>query len=302
MSEYSIRELEKLSGIKAHTIRIWEKRYNLISPKRTSTNIRFYSDEDLKKILNISMLNRNGLKISKIAGMNRDELTNQVSVVAGDIWSFETQIESLLLATIDLDEKMFEKILSKCIIQMGFEDTIINVVYPFLNRIGILWQTGNINPAQEHFISNLIRQKLIVAIDGIILRDNHDCKKFILFLPDGELHEIALLFIYYLIKKRGHKAIYLGQSVPMDDVRSVYDVFEPDYLVTYFTASIQFKDLQNRIKEYHELFSDAKLLKLILAGNQVELLDIKTEKSNIFKMSNTNDLIQFLHSIRVLAN
>jgi len=290
MSEYSIRELEKLSGIKAHTIRIWEKRYNLICPRRSETNIRHYSDEDLKKILNISILNRNGLKISKIACMKSEELAEQVNSFARESWNFELQIESMLVTMIDLDEKRFEKILSKCIMQMGFEDTILKVVYPFFIRIGLMWQTGNINPAQEHFISNLIRQKIIVAIDGVIPPENENAKKFILFLPDGELHEMALLFLYYLIKKRGHKVIYLGQSVPVDDTRSVQDIYHADYLITYYTSSIQLSDLKKQIFQLSNVFPDANIL---IAGNQLEMLDKITEK-NIHKMSSPQELVDFL--------
>ena len=287
MSDYSIKDLEKLSGIKAHTIRIWEKRYNLVSPKRTATNIRYYSDEDLKKLLNISILNRNGVKISRIASLNNDQLHSQVNSVAREKWTHESQIESLIVAMIDLDEKRFDKLLSKNIIQMGFEDTILKVIYPFFQRIGLLWQTGNINPAQEHFVSNLVRQKIIVAIDSIISEDHPERLKFILFLPEGELHELALLFMYYLIKKRGHKVIYLGQSVPVNDVRDVQDLIGADYLITYFTSSIPINELNGRVENLSKTFHDTRVW---IAGSQTDVLD-QISQSNIKRISSPQELI-----------
>ena len=234
MAGYSIRDLERLSGIKAHTIRMWEKRYGIIEPKRTSTNIRYYTNEELKKILNIAILNNNGLKISKIVQMPLDKLHQKVVEIASHEIREDIQIESLVLAMIDLDETRMEKILSSCIIRLGFEKTMLSVIYPFFQKVGILWQTGSIIPAQEHFISNLIRQKLIVAIDGQSLKDNKNAKKFLLFLPENEFHELGLLFYAFLIKKNGHKLIYLGQSVPLHDLVDISERLQPDYLCTSF--------------------------------------------------------------------
>ncbi|WP_339867715.1 MerR family transcriptional regulator [uncultured Algoriphagus sp.] len=235
MSNYSIKDLEQLSGIKAHTLRIWEQRYNLLNPKRTDTNIRFYDDENLKLILNIAMLNNHGIKISKIAAMSSMEISKEIIRLTDQSVDHNDQIQALTICMIEMDEDRFEKVLTSSIIKLGFEDTIIKVVYPFLTKIGILWMTGAINPAQEHFISNLIRQKLIVAIDGEV--GNNFGKTFMLFLPEGELHEISLLFSSYLIKKHGHKVIYLGQNTPNEDLLSVYNMQQPDYLFTVITSS-----------------------------------------------------------------
>lgn len=202
MSAYTIRELENLSGIKAHTIRIWEKRYGLIAPQRTSTNIRTYCDTELKKLLNVSILNRNGLKISKIAQLSTDEIIAKISqFTSATTTSAESQIESLILAMIDLDDYRFEQVLARAVIQYGFEDAVTTVLYPFFVRIGIMWQTGSINPAQEHFVSNLVKQKLYVAIDGLNVNFKHNARRFVFFLPEGELHEIGLLFFCFLVKK-----------------------------------------------------------------------------------------------------
>jgi methanogenic corrinoid protein MtbC1 len=235
-------------------------------------------------------LNRNGLKISKIACLNKEELAEQVSSVARETWSYESQIENIMLAMIDLDEKMFEKILSKCIMQMGFEDAVLKVLYPFFIRIGLMWQTGSVNPAQEHFISNLTRQKIIVAIDGVIPREISNAGKFILFLPDGELHELALLFMYYLIKKRGHKAIYLGQSIPLNDVSSVQDTFNADYVITYYTSSVSLKDLRKQVSDMSKVFSNVKIL---IAGTQVGVLENLSEP-NVERMNSLQHLVEIL--------
>ncbi len=194
MSSYSIKDLEQLSGIKAHTLRIWEQRYNFIIPKRTDTNIRYYDDKDLKLILNVSLLRENGYKISKIADMDQEQIAGAVLEITEKNFSFSDQIHSLVLAMIDLDEERFEKIMSTNILQTGFENTMLSIIFPFLSKIGVLWQTGSITPAQEHFISNLIRQKLIVAIDGCYVPSKEINNKYLLFLPEGELHEISLLF------------------------------------------------------------------------------------------------------------
>lgn len=228
---YSIKELEKLSGIKAHTIRIWEKRHNIIQPARTSTNIRFYSDEDLKKIINVSMLNNHGVKISKIAGMSFEEINRKILDMTSAQTTASAYIEQLVVAMVDLEEELFEKTLRTLVKKFGFEHTLTEAVYPFLEKIGILWQTKNITPAQEHFISNLIRQKIIAAIDALPVTPESR-KKIMLFLPEHELHEIGLLFNHYLVKKAGHKVYYLGQNVPYDDLIAIVATHNPHMLVT----------------------------------------------------------------------
>lgn len=237
MANYTIKDLERLSGIKAHTIRIWEKRYGLIEPERTQTNIRFYCDAELKKLLNISILNRNGYKISKIASLSNEEIGTNIQKLSENPTDIESQVENLAIAMIDLDEAKFEKLLSRIIIQLGFEDSIINVINPFLARIGVMWQTGTINPAQEHFISNLIRQKLLVAIDTQTPIETTASKTFLLFLPEGERHELSLLLANYMIRKRGHKVIYLGQNVPLNDLIEILRIKHVDYMLTSVTTS-----------------------------------------------------------------
>lgn len=233
MATYSIKDIEHLSGIKAHTLRIWEKRYNIVEPKRTPTNIRYYNDEDLKKILNISVLNRYGYKISNIAKLPGQQINDEILSVTTRYGDLPAQVENLIVAMIDFDKVYFDNIFTKSIISRGLEETVTKVIYPFFEKIGILWQTGNINPAQEHFISNLIRQKLIVSIDNLPEYQNHNSKNFILFLPDGEWHELGLLFYSYFIKKSGHRVTYLGSSLPLQSVIDMKNFIQVDYLVTY---------------------------------------------------------------------
>ncbi|AWW30885.1 helix-turn-helix-type transcriptional regulator [Echinicola strongylocentroti] len=264
MSSYSIKDLEHLSGIKAHTLRIWEQRYNLVQPKRTETNIRYYDDADLKLILNVALLNNNGFKISKIAQMNAQEMRDKVIGLTERTLAYEDQIHALTVSMIEIDEESFDRILSINQRRIGFDETMLQVIYPFLSKIGLLWQVGTITPAQEHFISNLIRQKLIVEIDKYVYQGGG--KKFLLFLPEGELHEISLLFAAYLIKREGHKVIYLGQSTPKYDLIEVYQYHQPEFLITVITTSPDEESLQGYLDELAGIFADSEL---IVSGYQV---------------------------------
>jgi MerR family transcriptional regulator, light-induced transcriptional regulator len=291
VSTYSIKDLEQLSGIKAHTLRIWEQRYNLLQPKRTDTNIRFYDDDDLKLILNVALLNENGVKISKIASMAPNELREEVMRLTERSLTHDDQIHALTICMIEMDEERFDKILSTNILKLGFEQTMLNIIYPFMSKIGLLWQTGAINPAHEHFISNLVRQKLIVAIDGQITQGGG--KKFLLFLPEGELHEISLLFASYLIKSKGHKVIYLGQSTPNDDLLSVFKLHQPDYLLTVITTSPSSEYVQDYVTALSERFTSAQIL---VTGYQVIGQDL-TFPENVRQMSYIRDIKELLEEL-----
>ena len=265
MGRYSIKDLEKLSGIKAHTLRIWEQRYGIVNPKRSPTNIRYYDDEDLQLLLNISFLNRNGLKISKIAQLNHDEIRHTVKRISSSNLDFPNQVNALVIAMVNLDEERFEKIIATNTLQFGFEQTMLKIVYPFLKQIGILWQTGSINPAHEHFISNLIRQKLIVAVDGQISSLNPQARKYLLFLPEGELHELSLLFSAFLIKSRHNRVIYLGQNLPTSDLPSVLELYKPDYVFTVLTTYPANQEILAFIENLKGMCGHAQLL---LSGYQ----------------------------------
>ncbi|MFN0050123.1 MAG: MerR family transcriptional regulator [Cytophagales bacterium] len=290
MSDYSIKDLEVLSGIKAHTLRIWEQRYNIIAPERTDTNIRKYTSEDLKLLLNISLLNQNGYKISKIANMSPAELYQEVITITDKNAKYPDQIHALTLAMIDIDESRFEYVMGRNIVQFGLEKTMINIIHPFLTKVGLMWQTGSINPAQEHFMSNLIRQKLIVAIDKQYTSPNLKAKKFLLFLAEGELHELNLLFTHYIVKSRQQQSIYLGQSLPFSDLIETYKNHKPDYIVSVLTTVPGQNEIQRFVNKLSENFKDCTIL---LTGYQVIGQDIETP-SNVLIMNKVSDLIDLL--------
>lgn len=260
MSRFSIKDIELLTGIKAHTLRIWEQRYDILKPHRSETNIRWYDDEELKLLLNISLLNEEGHRISQIAKLSREEI--QQSVINYSDLSREPSlhIRLLIAAMIQLDEAAFEKVLSTCILQHGVECTMMDVVFPFLNQIGLMWQTGTIHPAYEHFISNLIRQKLMVAIDGQALAAEHSAKKFLLFLPEGEDHEIGLLFGNYLIREAGHNSLYFGQSLPVADLGRVAKKYVPDVVLLSVSTGFSSGSIEEVYKGIRHIFPKAAIL------------------------------------------
>ena len=263
MGKYSIKDLEQLSGIKAHTIRIWEKRHQLVSPSRTETNIRYYSDDDLKKIINASLLNNNGIKISRIASMTSEEMNHKVLEISAIKNDASVHIDQLVVSMVEMNEEQFDKTLGSLILRFGFERTMTEIVYAFLDKIGILWQTHNITPAHEHFISNLIRQKVIVAIDSLPIQQSST--RIVLFLPEGELHEIGLLFYHYLVRKAGYRTYYLGQSVPHDDLVNVVKVHKPQILITNIT-SVRHEPVDAYFQKLSRDFPD---LRIFAAGLQV---------------------------------
>jgi MerR family transcriptional regulator, light-induced transcriptional regulator len=285
---FSIKDLEKLSGIKAHTLRIWEQRYGILKPTRSDTNIRNYCNEELKNILNVSLLNTHGYKISKIAVLTRKEIAAEVTKIVDAKVVDSEQITSLIVAMVEMDEVRFEKIISNTILKKGFSYTIEEVVYPFLHKIGVMWHTGNVNPAQEHFITNLIRQKMISAIDGLVAPENKKAKKFILYLPDHELHELSLLYFNYLLKSKGHLVIYLGQSVTMFDLHRVFEIRKSDYIVSVFTHAMESPEAY--IKELSKKFSKTKLL---LSGHQVFATKMKFP-ANVALFKTPNELLTLL--------
>ena len=222
MNAFTIKDLENLSGIKAHTIRIWEQRYGFLKPQRTATNIRYYSSEELKTILNVALLNKYGFKVSHIDKMQPQEIREKILSLSDVVAMQERFVNDLMQAMVDLDMDLFEKTLANYINAKGIERTITQIIFPFLEKIGILWLTGHIIPAQEHLVSNIIRQKIIVAIDKAespLVAD----KTALLFLPEAEHHELGLLFLNFILKSRGIKTIYLGANVPLKDIDFIFE-------------------------------------------------------------------------------
>ncbi|PWH85313.1 MerR family transcriptional regulator [Brumimicrobium oceani] len=237
MAEYKIKDLETLTGIKAHTIRIWEKRYELLSPERTETKIRTYSDEDLVKLLNVSILYDSGLKISKIAECSENEIRQKVRSIYDANHSFNAVVSLLVQSMIEVDCDTFERVLTNVIQKEGLEVVYKNYLVSFLHRIGVLWVVGTINPLQEHFVSNIIRQKIIVETDKL---PNVDKRRFdaVLFTPEGETHEISLLYYNYVLRKRNYRTLYLGVNLPITDLKNSLPTTNPKNLVVSMIASV----------------------------------------------------------------
>ena len=235
MDAFTIKDLENLSGIKAHTIRIWEQRYNFLNPSRTDTNIRYYSNEELITLLNIALLNKYGYKISHIDKMEPIEMKERIFSLTQSEAQLERIVNELIECMVDLRIEDFESVLDFQIASKGIEKTITQIIFPFLERIGILWVTSRVNPAQEHLVTNIIRQKLIVGIEKTV-PTLHASATALLFLPEGEHHELGILFMYYLLKTRGVKVLYLGANVPMRDVVYVADLKQPSFLYTHLTS------------------------------------------------------------------
>lgn len=293
MAQYSIKDLERLSGVKAHTIRIWEQRYGVLKPKRTDTNIRRYEDEELKQILNIAQMLKHGGKISKICCLTAQELAKEVDAsilkITREDEYYSAHVTKLLIAMIELDEQKFEKVITHLSVKYGFPATMVNVILPFLGRVGVMWLTGEVNVAQEHFISNLIRQKVIVAIDGLAVAPV-DAERFILFLPEGELHELGLLFSKFVLKQNGKNVLYLGQSVPLEDLIEAAEIYNPNQLMTFITSPNTKANLEDYINNLHRKFPNQKIL---IAGAQVNS-HCFTDQKNVHFMHIVSDLQTYL--------
>jgi DNA-binding transcriptional MerR regulator len=293
MNKFSIKDIETITGIKSHTIRVWEQRYNLLQTKRSDTNIRYYDDEDLKFLLNVSILNDSGIKISEIVKMTAAEMAEKVEKLSEVENNFTCHIQSLVKNSLELNEAEFRKSLVQSVKKIGFEQTIIQVVYPFLHKVGIMWQTGMINPAQEHFATNLIKQRLILAIDSVKPVEIELPKRFLLFLPENEYHEIALLFAYYVIKQHGHKVLYLGQSLSLAYVNEVIGSYRPDFIFSILTNSINNSDLHHSVQSFLDYFPNQTIL---LAGSAMKEFKIK-ETDNLVNLQDVADLLSFLNQV-----
>ncbi len=260
MAIYSIRDLEKLTGIKAHTIRIWEQRYRLVSPARTETNIRYYTDENLRHLFNIALLNRYGYKISKLARMQPEEIAAKVADIAENNNSPNTQVEALTLAMIDFDEAAFDRVFAAYNWENGFEQTMIQLIYPFLDRLGVLWMAHSVSHAHEKFITNLIRRKLFVAIDRENTTSSGQGARFLLYLPDGESQELTLLFMHYLLKSRHQKAVYLGTAISLDDLRDACQSYHPDFVFTILNTPPVRQSIQTYVDAAAKICGPAQVL------------------------------------------
>jgi MerR family transcriptional regulator, light-induced transcriptional regulator len=298
MAVYSIKDLEKLSGIKAHTLRIWEQRYAIIIPKRTKTNIRYYTDEDLRAILNVTVLNKNGYKISKIASMNAEERSHKVATLSEKSFEYDTQLDALTISMIEMDEYKFDRILSTNIQQLGFERTMLEVIHPFLDKLGLLWLTGSIHPVQENFMSYLIRQKIIVAIDNLPINLGRSTKKFLLYLPEGENQELSLLFMHYLLRSRNFLVIYIGQNMSIDDLRDAYQIHKPDFIYTIISETFTRQPIDKYLDQLAYYFKESKIL---VSGYQA-ITQKFTPNFNTTILKSLHETIDFLEENKQLHN
>ena len=294
MAVYSIKDLEKLTGIKAHTLRVWEQRYSIIQPGRTKTNIRYYTEDNLEVLLNIVLLNRNGIKISKIAKMEKEEILEKVAAISEINLENDVQLDALTLSMIEMDEYKFDRIISTNIQQLGFERTMIEVIYPFLDKLGLLWLTGSINPAQEYFMTYLIRQKIIAAIDSVPVAMGMNVPKFLIYLPEGESQELSLLFMHYILKSRQFKVVYIGKNITVSDIQDAHRIHQPDFIYTIISKDF----VKPTLKEYLSLLKQKfPSTQLLLSGYQVLTQNILSGQ-HVTVLENLEDTLEFLGGVK----
>ena len=291
--KYFIKDIENITGIKAYTLRIWEQRYGMLVPKRTETNIRYYEEDDLKYMMNIAILNANGIKISRIAQMDREEVQQKTLSISENNSGHQSQISALSSAMFDFDEREFNKILSINILQLGMEQTTTNIIFPFLQHVGVLWLSGSIHIAHEHFITNLIKQRMFVAIDQLNILPSKDAKKYLLFLPNGENHELSLLFASYLLRANGKNVIYLGTSTPLDDLNKIHKLHNPDFVFCALTNSNTAMPVQVYLNTLSRSWPNTQIL---VTGPQiVKRRDLKIP-SNCVVMNDPMSFLRFLEN------
>jgi len=290
MGHYTLYELEKLTGILAATIRVWERRYNIIKPQRTETNRRWYDDDDLRRLINVSVVYHSGIKISKIAKYSESELQEKAEFLMSDSAGSDININSLIVAMFSFNSNAVNEILLRSIINIGFEETFSSVVFPFLRRVGIMWHTGSVNIGAEHFITNIFRGRLISATDSLPPANDPNSKRVIMFLPDNELHEIGLLFYAYLIRKLGHEVLYLGQATPFSALTGANEKWRSDIIITGALSYLSISEPEEYLKNLSSTFGSQKIL---VAGYLAD--EPALEKyNNIFPIRSVSDLKKHL--------
>lgn len=293
-NNFSIKDLENLSGVKAHTIRIWEKRYNLLEPNRTDTNIRFYSLENLQKLLNITFLYNNGFKISKIAKINDVDIADTVKSLSAKDYADDHAMNMFKLAMLNFDKALFLNTYDTLKKNKSFSDIFLEVFIPLMSEIGLLWQTNTITPAQEHFISELIKQKLLVNIEKHQYQapKNND-KTFVLFLPNNEIHDLGLQFINYKLSKADCNTIYLGPSVPIVSLKDVLKHYKNVIFISYFTVKPEAENIENYLKEFQEelLINNNELW---IFGRMLDTIDTSKLDKSIKSFHSIADLEKYL--------
>ena len=291
MESYSVAQVESITGISGHKLRIWERRYKFLKPKRTPTNIRFYTADDLKLLINVGILTRHGNRISKIGSLSSKEISEKVIELLTDTdTDFEDDISSLMLSAINFDENLFNNIFQRQLVRSGFLATITDLIYPFLNRVGVMWTASRIIPSQEHFITNLVRQKIISSIDSL-QQPAHDAPEILLFLFEGEDHELPLLIASFIIKDLGWKVYYLGQNIPLNDIVTIIKKRNIPTVMSMITAP-QIDKVSNLI---YDLISNTDV-HLILSGSKKNIPNFENLET-VSVVNNPTELISQLHNL-----
>lgn len=286
---YSIKDVELLTGITAYTLRAWEKRYQGLLPHRTDTNIRYYDGDQLRKLLNIATLVSLGHKASKLIPLQDEQLNKLVLSAAEEKTddSLQVHINNMIAAMLAFDEATFDKILSSMMLRLGFYEAMLQVVYPFLRKTGVLWSTSNTSPSQEHFASNLLRRKMQSALDSLPCPVNTP-KKFMLFLPPDEKHELGLLFSDYIIRSKGYSTFYLGQDLPYNSLQFAISKLQPTHVLTFFTSGINMKEHVEAIENVTKGCNCQ-----VLVCSNIEHAEIKKKGKTKF-LANPDELFAYL--------
>ena len=282
---FSIKDLENLSGIKAHTIRIWEKRYNVLEPMRSDTNIRYYDLGSLQKLLNITLLHDHGYKISRIAALPADKIPVLVNEIISEKSKKNHAINDFKVAMMNFDQSLFFNTYNNLLSKKSFREVFYEVFIPLMNEIGLLWQTDTLTPAHEHFITYLIKQKLLIHTEKVqVLEPTKTDKVFVLYLPLNEIHELGLMYLNYEILFHGYKAIYLGESVPLESLKDLNKYFENIVFVSYLTVQPDKEEINSYISQINSTILNTENTEMWLLGRMVAFIDPKivTTKTKLF--------------------
>lgn len=297
-TKFSIKDLENLSGIKAHTIRIWEKRYGLLAPSRTDTNIRAYNLESLKKLLNIKFLYEHGYKISKIAGLNKVELAAMVTKLASANQE-EHSIFRFKMAMFQFDQQLFATTYQALLLSRTFPEIFQSIFIPLLTELGILWQTGTIDPCHERFVSEMIKQKIVLNIESQYSENAlTEPATFALFLPYKEIHDIGLMYANYLCVSHGINTIYLGGNISLNSLKEVVKHHEKIIFLTYLTVEPSHQSIHDFCEQYNTHIGIRKKNPLWLMGSKVTPQTLQELPKNIFLIKSIEQLIEALETLK----
>ncbi len=296
-NSFSIKNLEHLSGIKAHTIRIWEKRYNLFEPERSNTNIRLYDLENLQKLLNVTLLYNNGYKISKIAKFSQQEIKENIHNLTINKKADDWSIGLFKLAMINFDQRLFTKTFNELLDQFSFKEIFKNVFVPLMNELGVLWQTNSISPSHEHFITSLIKQKIHAMCEELQLQETKRTdRRFVLFLPDNEIHELGLLYLQYEVLNNGFQCVFLGQSVPIQSLNNLVDIGEPITFISYFTIEPTPEKIDAYLSAFHSEIINSIESEFWVLGYQTQFIKEKLpEKIHAFR--SIDKVVEMLNTV-----